>query len=143
MAITDTTAILRAHLITVSALTAVVPAARIQTPSLMENTELPALGFFVRGGISNPHIPPLPAPSVQFDCWGSTPIEARSVYNVLYDALQGLQGQSVTYPAGGSDVYRIASAVEETTGQDLQDVDIPTYYRVLTFFRIDIQAEPN
>ena len=135
MAITDTNAILRAHLLTV----ALGIGGRIYVPRLPEGTTLPALSFFTRGGMSNPHIPPIPSPSVQFDCWGTTPIEARNLYNALYDEMQGLTGQAVVI---GADTFRIVSAVEESTGQDLQDVDIPSYYRVLTFYKIDIQAEP-
>ena len=38
-------------------------------------------------------------------------------------------------------VHEIMSAIEEVQGQDLQDVDIPTYYRVLALFSIMIRAE--
>jgi len=108
------------------------------SPRLPENTTLPALGFFTRGGTSSPYIPGMPEPSVQFDCWGDSPIAARKVYRALYDVLQGIQRQVVT--VGGSD-YIIWSAIEEVQGQDLQDVDIPEYYRVLALFNFMIRAE--
>ena len=38
-------------------------------------------------------------------------------------------------------VHEIMSAIEEVQGQDLQDVDIPTYYRVLALYSIMIRAE--
>ena len=111
---------------------------KIYCPRIPENTKLPALGFFTRGGRSTPYIPGIVTPSVQFDCWGTSPKAARQVYRALYDVLQGIQNQSVT--VGGSD-YKILSAIEEVQGQDLQDVDIPAYYRVLTSFSIMIRAE--
>jgi len=133
----DTNAIIHAFLVTQTALTAVV-STRIHNPRLPEGTTLPALGFFTRGGESTPYIPGLLTPSVQFDCWGASPQSAREVYRALYDVLQGIQNIKVTI--SGSDYY-IKSAIEEVQGQDLQDQDIPKYYRVLTFFSIMIQAE--
>ncbi len=37
--------------------------------------------------------------------------------------------------------YEILSAIEEVQGQDLVDVEIPNYFRVLTFFSVMIRAE--
>ena len=127
----DVNAILRTFLAADPGLIAVV-GARIYTPRIPEQTSLPALGFFVRGGSSSPYIPPLVEPSFQFDCWGNNPIEARSVYIALYDCLQGIQQQAVG-------AYRIASAIEEVQAQDIQDVEYPNYHRVLSFFRIMIE----
>ncbi|MCK4723773.1 MAG: hypothetical protein KAT75_10730, partial [Dehalococcoidia bacterium] len=62
----------------------------------------------------------------------------RQVYRALYSVLQGVQNQLVT--VDGSD-YMILSAIEEVQGQDLQDVDIPEYFRVLTSFSMMIRAE--
>ena len=145
MASVDSNSVVREFLVNQAALTAVVDT-RIMYPRLAENTTYPALGFFARGGESNPYIPGIVTPSVQFDCWAedidgglSGPRGARQVYHVLYDVLQGIQQQTVT--VGGVD-YRILSAVEETQGQDLVDVDIPNLFRVLTFFTIMIQAIP-
>ena len=107
-------------------------------PRLEENAVLPALSFFTRGGSSHPYIPGLLSPSVQFDCWGDSQIEAREVYRALYDVLQGIQNQTVT--VDGSD-YSIMSAIEEVQGQDLQDIDIPDRFRVLAMFSIMIRAE--
>ena len=133
----DTNSIIRAFLMTQTVLTDVV-GQRVFSPRLPENTTLPALGFFTRGGTSSPYIPGMPEPSIQFDCWGDSPIAAREVYRALYDVLQGIQRQTVA--VGGSN-YIIWSAIEEVQGQDLQDVDIPEYFRVLTSFRIMIRAE--
>lgn len=36
--------------------------------------------------------------------------------------------------------YKILSAIEEVQGQDLIDMEIPNYFRVLTFFNIMIRA---
>lgn len=133
MAIADTNKIIRDYLLTDTALVALV-GQRIYCPRLPENATLPAIGYFTRGGTSTPYIPGIPEPSVQFDCWASNPIDAREVYGTLYDALQGIQNITV-----GS--YKILSAIEEVQGQDLVDVEIPNYFRVLTFFRIVIRAE--
>ena len=133
MAIADTNKIIRTYLLTDTALVALV-GQRIYCPRLPENATLPAVGDFTRGGTSTPYSPGIPEPSVQFDCWASNPIDAREVYGTLYDALQGIQNITV-----GS--YKILSAIEEVQGQDLVDVEIPNYFRVLTFFRIVIRAE--
>ena len=139
----DTNSIIRAFLVLQPSLTDVV-GTRIYCPRLPEYTELPALGFFTRGGVSNPYIPGIVSPSVQFDCWAKDevdlagPMGARKVYRALYDVLQGIQNQTVT--VDGSD-YLILSAREEVQGQDLQDVDIPSYFRTLCFFEIMIMAE--
>ena len=124
----DTNAIIRSHLAADTGLIALV-GARIYTPRLPEGATLPALGFFTRGGTSNPYIPGMPAPSVQFDCWDDNPIGAREVYRALYDALQGIQNTAV-----GSNY--IMSAIEEVQGQDLVDAEISGYFRVLCFYSI-------
>lgn len=131
--IPDTNAIIRAYLVTCTTLTALV-GTRIYCPRLPENTTLPAISFFTRGGVNNPYIPDMVNPSIQFDCWAEDLITARNVYNKLYDNLQGIQNQAVVV---GSDTYYIKSAVEEVAGQDLID-EIPGYFRVLTFFKIII-----
>jgi len=133
----DTNSIIREFLIRQTTLTDIVDT-KIYCPRLPENTELPALGFFTRGGNSNPYIPGIITPSVQFDCWGTSPAAARQVYRALYDVLQGIQNEPVTVDVSD---YSILSAIEEVQGQDLQDVDIPTYYRVLAMFSIMIRAE--
>lgn len=50
-------------------------------------------------------------------------------------------GQGRIYEFDFGNPYAILSAIEEVQGQDLQDVDIPKYYRVLTFFSMMIRAE--
>ncbi len=132
----DSNAVIRKYLDADVGLGAVV-GDKIHCPRLPENAVLPALGFMARGGSSTPYIPGLIAPSVQFDCWGSSPIEAREVYRALYDALQGIQDESVTI---GADTFYILSAREEVQGQDLIDADIPGYFRVLTFFEIMLKG---
>ncbi len=137
MAIGDVNAIIRSYLTTSSTLVdplIALVAARIYCPRLPENATLPAVSFFTRGGTSTPYIPGIPEPSVQFDCWAENPIDAREVYRALYDALQGIQNVTVG-------AYQIMSAIEEVQGQDLVDVEIPNYFRVLTFFSIMIRAE--
>ncbi len=150
MAIADTNTIIRNYLITSSTLVDPLIALvgeRIYCPRLPERVDLadgPAIGYFTRGGLSTPYIPGMPEPSVQFDCW-ATDAEvggvvtkgfgiAREVYRALYDALQGIQNVTVG-------AYKIMSAIEEVQGQDLVDVEIPDYFRVLTFFSIMIRAE--
>ena len=150
MAIADTNAIIRSYLTTASPasnpLIALV-GAQIYCPRLPENVDLsvkPAVGFFTRGGDSTPYIPGIITPSVQFDCWATDreiggivvkgSITAREVYRALYDALQGIQDTTVG-------AYKILSAIEEVQGQDLVDVEIPEYFRVLTFFSVMIRAE--
>lgn len=186
----DTNSIIRTYLATQTVLTTLV-GARIYCPRLPENSPLPAISFFTRGGTSTPYIPGMPAPSVQFDCWADNPIEARKVYRALYDSLQGIQNVSVASPAlvigtDGNDYtcilahtannrnkpitgaltatywvvagttglgsvwvsgtsYRltceILSAIEEVQGQDLVDIEIQNYFKVLTFFSVMIRAE--
>jgi len=127
----DTNAIIKSYLATDAALTALV-STRIYCPRLPENATLPAIGFFTRGGTSTPYIPEIPEPSVQFDCWASSPIMARQVYRALYDALQGIQNVKV-----GSSY--ILSAREEVQGQDLVDSEVQGYFRVLTFFEVMVR----
>lgn len=135
----DTNAIIRAYLVGQTAITDIVET-RIYCPRLPENATLPALGFFTRGGRSTPYIPPLVEPSIQFDCWAETPIVARGLYMAIYDALQGIQNQSVVV---GLDTFHILSAIEEVQGQDLVDTDIPGYFRVLAFFKILINTKED
>ena len=139
----DTNTIIRTFLLAQTTLTTVV-STRIYWPTLPENEALPAISFNTRGGDSSPYIPKIVSPSVQFNCWAEDtatmtgPVAARQVYRALFDVLQGIQMQTVTV---GSTNYIIHSAIEEVQGQDLQDIDIPTYYKVLTFFSIMIQAD--
>ena len=136
MSIGDVNSIVREYLVNKTVLTNVV-GTRIYCPRLPENTTLPAISFFTRGGTSSPYIPPLPEPSIQFDCWDDDPKDARTVYRALYDVLQGIQREVVT--VGGTN-YIIWSAIEEVQGQDLVDSEIQGYFRTLAFFRFLIQA---
>ena len=137
MAIADSNSIIREYLVTSSTATDPLIAlvgSRIFASRLPENTTLPAVSFFTRGGLNNPHIPGILEPSVQFDCWADDPLEARLIYRKLYDALQGIQNITV-----GS--YQIMSAIEEVQGQDLVDNEIQNYFRTMTFFSFMIRAE--
>lgn len=139
MAIEDTNRIIWDYLVTCGTLTALLATVdSIYCPRLPENTMLPAVSFFTRGGTSTPYIPGMPEPSVQFDCWADNPIEARTVYRALYDNLQGIQRKVVTV---GPPTGIIWSAIEEVHSQDLVDVEIPNYFHTLTFFRFMIKAE--
>jgi len=145
MSIEDTNRIIRDYLLTCGTLTALLATVTsIYCPRLPEKATLPAVSFFTRGGTSTPYIPGIPEPSVQFDCWAeSSAIEsgnviARRVYRALYDNLQGIQGKVVTV---GPPTEIIWSAIEETQGQDLVDVEIPNYFHTLTFFQFMIKAE--
>jgi len=134
--IQDANAIIKEYLDSCTDLTDLV-STRIYCPRLPENCTLPAVGFFCRGGMVNPHIPPIVTPSVQFDCWADDPIEARKIYRALYDNLQGIENETVTID--GTD-YSILSAIEEVHGQDLSD-SIQGYFRVLTFFSVMIRVD--
>ena len=133
MAIADANKIIRDYLIAQTLLFAVTDE-RIYAGRLPENAVLPAIGFFIAGGTATPYIPGWITPRVQFDCWAHSPEAARTVYRLLYDALQGIQNISVG-------AYSIESAMAEGPGQDLQDVDIITYFRVLSFFNIIMKVE--
>ena len=111
---------------------------RIFVPNLPEGTAFPAVSFFTRGGDSTPYIPGVITPSVQLSTWDDTPDGARTLYVAVYDALQGIQNQTVT--VGGND-YQIMGAREEVQGQDLQDVEFPNRYRVLSFWEIMLRAD--
>jgi len=131
MSLPDTNAVVRAYLVADAGIIDFFApdAPRIYCPRLPEGATLPAIGFFTRGGSASPYIPDIPTPSVQFDCWADSSIVARELYRKLYDALQGIQMVAV-----GANM--IKSAREEVQGQDIQDQDIPNYFRVLTFFEI-------
>lgn len=146
----DTDKIIRAYLVTQAGLTGLIGGAtpRIHCPRLPENTALPALSFLTRGGDSDPYIPGIVSPSVQFDCWAKDievggvvivkgSIKARQIYSALYDCLQGIQDINVVV---GVNTYKILSAEEEVQGQDLVNEEIQNYFRVLTFFKIMIRA---
>jgi len=152
MSLPDTNSVVREYLVNDAGIIAFfAPAApRIYCPRLPENCALPSIGFFTRGGTSTPYIPDIPTPSYQFDCWAKDieaagvvttrgSIKARELYRKLYDALQGIQNVSVEVPSGSGTYYVILSAREEVQGQDLVDVDVQGYFRVLTFFEIMVR----
>jgi len=130
----DTSVILRTYLLTTPLATAVNN--RIYLFRAPENVALPNVTIFQRGGSTNPHIPDIPTPSKQIDCWGTGLLEARDIYRKLYDALQGIQNVPIT--VGGTD-YVILSAIEDTHGQEMLDTEIPGRFRVLSFWSIKIK----
>jgi len=135
MSLPNTNTIIRTYLTTASALANPFIALigdRIYSPRAPEGATLPNVTFFTRGGRSTPYIPDLVSPSKQFDCWADDPIEARVIYGVLYDALQGIQNVVV-----GSNT--ILSAIEEVQGQDLVDTEISGRFRVLSFWEIMVK----
>lgn len=145
MALVDTNTLLRTYLLTSCVLTDPLIALigdRLYCPRLPQNATLPAISYFTRGGSADAETPNRFSPSVQFDCWAKdTPavkgfLIARQVYRALYDALQGLDSVGVTIDGT---LYYIMKAREEAYGQDLVDIDIPGYYRVLTFYSITIR----
>lgn len=144
MAIADTNKIIKTYLDTCATLTGLV-GTRIYCPRLPENATLPAVSFSTQGGTSTPYIPGIPEPSVQFDCWADNLIDAREVYRALYDNLQGAQNQKIpvffplVFPVIWS--YRIMSAIEDSRGADLVDVEIPNRFRKVTTFRFMLRAE--
>ena len=109
----------------------------LYSPRLPESKSPPAMAFFVRGGTANPHIPPIPSPSFQFDCWADSPEDAYDIYLELYDTIQGIENQSVTVGGTG---YRIMSVVEEVQGQQIQPVDPKDYHRVLGLFKVMMEV---
>jgi len=132
----DTNIVIGEYLRAMPALTALVSDHIYAANPLPENASLPCISFFTRGGTSIPSVPEIVVPSVQFSCWADDPIEARSIYRALYDELNGLYDANVTIDGI---TYWIMRAIEEVQGQDLQDTDIPGYWRVLTFYSITIR----
>ncbi len=135
----DTNTLIRTYLVTAAELTNPLIALisdRLYCPRLPENATLPAISFFTRGGISEPYYPKICSPSVQFDCWADNPIDARGIYRALYDAIAGLVSVAITI-AGTN--YYIMKIREEVYGQDLVDIDIPNYFRVMAFYSVTIK----
>ncbi len=139
MSLVDTNRLIRQYLQTssteVDPLIALI-GARLYCPRLPENATLPAISFFTRGGIADAEVPNIFSPSIQFDCWADNPIDAREVYRALYDALQGLGNAAIVI---GGTTYYITKAREEVQGQDLVDIEIPNYFRVMTFYSITVR----
>ena len=139
MSLVDTNRLIRTYLLTPSVLAdplILLIVDRLYCPRLPEKATLPAISYLSRGGSSDPNFPKYASPSVQFDCWADNPIDARKVYRALYDALQGLV--SVAIVIDGT-TYYVMKVREEVHGQDLVDVEIPNYFRVLTFYSITIK----
>ena len=130
----DTNTVIYNYLKNQSTLTDVVGTRIYRTQTTPKGMTLPALSFFNRGGTSSPIITEIHEPSVQFDCWGATTVEARQVYRALYAVLQGIENVKVTI--SGTDYY-ILYAAQEVEGQDLEEGDMTEgqrWFRCLTFF---------
>ena len=149
MALVDTNTLIRTYLLTPSVYTNPLIALivdRIYCPRLPENATLPAISFFTRGGNAHEYRKSAVSPSIQFDCWAlkydgepsSASIRAREVYRALYDALHSIGNADVTI---GGTTYYIIKAKEEVQGQDLVDIEIPNYFRVLTFYQVTIRDD--
>lgn len=132
----DTNVVIREYLIAQATLTDLVGERIYAANPLPENTPLPAIAFFTRGGTSLSAVPVVVSPSVQFNCWAEDPIEARKIYRALYDVLNGLGNAEITIDGIN---YYITGVVEETQGQDIQSTDIPGYWNTLTFYSITIR----
>ena len=132
----DTNVVIGDYLVSRTALTALVSTHIYAANPLPKDVTLPCISFFTRGGTSIPSVPQIVVPSVQFSCWATTALGAREIYRALYDELNGLYDANVTI---GGTVYWIMRAIEEVQGEDLQDIDIPGYWRVLTFYSITIR----
>lgn len=92
----------------------------------------PAIVVSTRGGKAEVYIPHI-KPSIQVKCYGTTQMEAREVYGLIFDALHGID--SITLGSG----RHIASALEEVQGQDLIDPDTNWPF-VLAFFEVRLRA---
>lgn len=141
MSLADINVLIRNYLLTSSATNDPLIALigdRMYHGRLPEDVTLPALDYLVRGGGASEKIPSGSWPSIQFDCWAESAQDAREVYRALYDALQGLGNAPVVI---GGNTYYIIQAKEEVQGQDLQDIDIPGYYRVVTFYQVTIRDD--
>lgn len=139
MSLVDTNRLIRTYLLTSSAtndpLIALISSGLYQG-RLPLNASLPAISYITRGGVADPAVTNIFSPSIQFDCWAANPIDARKVYRALYDALQGLGNAAISIEGT---TYYITKAREEAQGQDLQDIDIPSYFKVRTFYSITIR----
>ena len=142
MSLVDTNRLIRTYLLTSSAtndpLIALI-GARLYQGRLKLNAKLPAISYLTRGGVASPEVPNVVSPSIQFDCWASSPESAREVYRALYDAMQGLGNAEITID---ETTYYITKVREEVQGQDLQDVDAPSYFEVRTFYSITVRDYP-
>ena len=142
MNLVDTNLLIRTYLLTSSVtndpLIALI-GAKLYQGRLPLNAVLPAISYLTRGGVASPEVPSVVSPSIQFDCWASNPTGAREVYRALYDAMQGLGNAEVTI---GGTTYYITKAREEVQGQDLQDIDIPSYFEVRTFYSVTVRDYP-
>jgi len=99
-------------------------------PADYDNDE-PLVRFATRGGRSDSGCD-IHEPSYQFDCIGGSfdPRDAKMVYRLLHDRLQGKHGVS-------TNEGELIGAVEEGIGQDLEYPDTdPAWPYTLAFFRV-------
>jgi len=96
-------------------------------PTGYKPTDGPALCFKARGGL--PGYPDsLLFPSLQFKCYGSSEIEANTLYRALFDAMHHARGGTVRW------------AVCEMLGQTLREPELGWPF-VLTAFQMSIASE--
>ena len=113
MAMIDINAVLRAYLVTLSALTDEV-GDQVYAVGLPEGYETSkAVVFSVQSGTPQ-HVTPTQTLNIEFRCYGATDIEARSAYGALYDALHGKENVLM-----GS--TRLWWAYEIFAGRDFKD----------------------
>jgi len=133
--------IIWAYLGAVEALTDIVGTLpiRIYGGAVPEGAGYPSISYSSRGGPPpNPYITGIQKISYQFDCWAETALGASALQIALFNALQGVQNEEVVVDGT---TYKILGARAETPPQELMTEDIPTIYRVLTFFEIMLKCE--
>jgi len=135
----DTNTILRSYLLTQTALTNLIGVgvnARIYCPRVPDVGVLPCISLFRRGGKVYPAAPNMQEVSFQIDCWANDSSFADQICGAVEDSLNCKNNIVVIV---NSNTYYISDIIEETLPQSLQDIDIPTRFRTLTFFRVLIQ----
>ena len=83
-----------------------------------------------------------------YDCILAHIADARNkpitgTLTATYWVASGTTGLGSIWATGESyrPTYEILSAIEEVQGQDLVDIKIPNYFRVMTFFAVMVRAE--
>ena len=121
----DALSVIRTHVLTISAVTALVGSRVYAGEDVPPAGVLPGDGdcitFNVRGGLAD-YDDALLNPSVQFKCYSTSALNANTLYRALYDGLQNSYGANVTH-------------VEcEAIGQTLREPETEWPY-VLSFWR--------
>jgi|SRR5688500_2025388 len=126
----DAHSALRSHLIATSALRTLLGGDYVYWPEIPGTVTMPrkAISFRFSGGQSNPYLYAQQA-RVVFRCYGSTAIEAMSVYRALYDRLHLSQNFIVS-------TVGFYGAMEDVPGdpQEDPDTDWPFVHTVYTLW---------